>query len=261
MDQAFHLVNHRIGSEVALQLTLCEACKHGRIAGLAAKLFAHAHAARTGHTVEAVEGHHPLVAQLELFVETGEITRVDRHHDHAGKVAIRSVDAPGQLDRPLAGGAPQHRRRHKQSIAAGAHMHLEVLPVRQVKLAGNGPIGKAVNALRVDDAHLWKNFCVDHALCGQRRQVKLVTQLEVTRLDEANDLVGTAKGPVGVLLADAGQVGQVAPGIGEFFGAAVVHQGKHVPPGQAQQHGCSQPKQQHDAAVMGNADRHGRLSW
>ena len=47
--------------------------------------------------VLAYQRHHAGLAQIEVFVKAGEVKRIDRHHHHAAKAAVRLVDTPGEL--------------------------------------------------------------------------------------------------------------------------------------------------------------------
>ena len=49
------------------------------------------------------------MADVDAFVEAPEVGGIERKHDHAGKVAVVIAQPAGQLNRPLARGAPQHR--------------------------------------------------------------------------------------------------------------------------------------------------------
>ena len=136
-------------------------------------------------------------------------------------------------------------------------MHFEMLAVREIELARDRPVGQGVNAPLVDDAHLGKNFGVDHALPGQLGQVEPVALGQVARLHEPDGLIRPPEGANGMLLAHAAQVEEVLPGFRQLFDPGFMDQRKHHPPRDADQDQGGDPQSHPDSAVVVKNDGHG----
>jgi hypothetical protein len=157
-----------------------------------------------------------VAAEIDRLEKRAEIKRVDRDDDRAAEAAAGQLEPAGDLDRPFAGNAAEHRHADVGLRRGGIEMVAKMRAIRRVDRAPREvEIGRPDLPVGIDQADL-------HGEAGEEaRMIEPFRQLEtggiglVLRLDRQHDLVERGQGPADMLAEGNREIGGVAPGLGE----------------------------------------------